>query len=190
MLWKSHIVSGGSLAGIAAGGWMTICNTSDRVYERMMPVAYGAYRFLFPTMNPVLKTMMILTCLGGYVVGTLAPDADNPNSMVGRRFYIPVGHRVSLHSIWPVLIFACLGRLHVFLRPLIFFALGWLAHLICDSFSMRGVRFFWPISGASHRFRVYTTGEATEYIFVGFLFLIAVLFLVTGFFPGFIPERI
>lgn len=163
MMGKNHVLAGAGVAGAAWGFTRLAAGKSPFLGELVRPYAGFLKNFLFPDglAGPVLAG------LGGayaamYVLGTLGPDMDNPRSILGRRFHVPVEHRTILHSLWPVVAFLCASALRTWLRPMAAFAAGWTAHLICDSFSMEGVRFFWPFRTRRHIFRLYTTGETSE----------------------------
>lgn len=65
-----------------------------------------------------MSLFMLPVCLAAYFIGNLLPDIDNPDSLIGRFFYIPVEHRKWLHAIYLYLVIGALR----WLEPL--FALG------------------------------------------------------------------
>ena len=44
-----------------------------------------------------LTMFTIPACLAAYFLGTLLPDIDNPNSLLGRIIHVPVEHRTWFH---------------------------------------------------------------------------------------------
>lgn len=183
MMGKSHVVGGAGIAGIVCGGVRYGLRSSDAFYERAMPVLYHAGRFLFPYGTDgaagVLYAVFAAAC---FLFGTLAPDMDNPDSILGRRFYIPAGHRGIMHSVWPVVLLFAVSCAAGPLRPLAFAAIGYSTHLLLDAPSATGIPLLWPFRGR-HRFRLYSTGEITEYIFLGFVLIVAGMCMFAGFRP-------
>ena len=123
-------------------------------------------------------------------LGALLPDIDEPHSWIGRRtrgisdiINKAFGHRGITHSLVAVgtitLIMTVLAVTLSF-PPVIagYFILGYLLHLIEDSFSKSGVAWLQPFSGRNFQsgFGVvyYTTGKAVE----SFLFLLLMIVLL------------
>ncbi len=104
-----------------------------------------------------------------YTLGLLLPDVDSETSTLGRRFHLPLGHRTWTHSLYPAIAFIVLG---IWLRPLLWLGLGYLAHLWCDSLSRQGICWLYPIPGFSgagdakvkngHWVKLYRTGGLSE----------------------------
>lgn len=123
-------------------------------------------------------------------LGAVFPDIDEPNSYIGRRMIgisnsmkVVFGHRGLIHSLTgliAVTFFFYLGHT-TFGLPLElvhWFAFGYLAHLIEDSFSKKGIAWLQPLS--KKRFQsgfnriYYNTGGILENI----LFVTATLILI------------
>ncbi len=112
----------------------------------------------------------------------LAPDIDEPESVIGRRLWVlalvfkyTVGHRTLSHSILGVLIgvgVALVAGVRVGIVSAV--GLGWGLHLVLDALS-GGVPLWWP---QSHR---WVLGRCTVYGVVDMLLL---LLAVTVFFAG------
>ena len=116
-----------------------------------------------------------------FLIGSVLPDIDNPNSVLGRFNPIPLGHRTITHAIWiPIILFLVGIKFHL----INFLALGYLLHILRDAASSQGVCFLWPFTkyidygnGAkiknNHRWYLYKTGSITETILVIILVCIA-----------------
>lgn len=141
---------------------------------------------------PMLVSSDSLT-IGNIVVlgiGALFPDIDHPDSFIGQR--VPLvsdgvrkvfGHRGIVHSVIGALCFTLLTRflIAVFDWPVewsTWFLIGFLAHLIEDSFSKHGIAWLRPIYNKNLQFGFkkiyYTTGGTSEYI----VFVLAVAVLI------------
>ena len=82
-----------------------------------------------------------------FFVGLLLPDIDLSGSTISRllHFYLPIGHRTWTHTIWILLLlFLCSFLTNS--MPLLCLTLGYFYHLFCDSLSVCGVCWFYPIS--------------------------------------------
>lgn len=102
-------------------------------------------------MMPQMAMSEGLLYTGCYGLGLLLPDIDNPNSLAGQYFYLPVGHRTITHTLYAVMPFLILG---LFLKPLLFLAAGYFLHLLADSASRCGVAWLHPYTG----YHIYPSG--------------------------------
>lgn len=135
----------------------------------------------------IMSSLLVLY-LAVYFVGTLLPDIDNPNSMLGRYIHIPIEHRTWLHAIYLYLIPAVLGW---FVHP----AFSWLffgvfVHLFWDSFSAAGNCWFYKLlsdykeygGGAkvkkNHVIKLYHAGEWSEYVLLFIIVAVTVISFV------------
>lgn len=85
----------------------------------------------------------ILLLLVLLLFGTLVPDICSPNSMLGRYFYLPVGHRTITHAIWiPI----ALLLMSINWNIVLYVFLGYILHLFYDSFSVMGVCYLYPLT--------------------------------------------
>ena len=183
MCGKNHVPGGIAIAGIAVGGIQCLLKSSEVFENQFGHIFQNSPEFLFPNEYGLLLQILIgFVSFCGFIVGTVVPDADHPESMIGRWIYIPVGHRGILHSIWPVLLLLFIGLGPAYLRPFVFFSAGYMAHLICDAFSASGVKFFWPVRVCRHRMKLYVTGETSERVFLFVLIACALALLIGGFF--------
>lgn len=153
---------------------------------------------------PVVQTMFFETdslsfwlfaiiSIAGFYIGTLMPDIDNPNSMLGKFLHLPIEHRTWTHAIWLPII---LSLLAIMQRWLSWLVLGYMLHLIWDNFSRGGVCFLYPIkkyrhfgdSGAKikdgHFLYLYRTGQMSEGIVVGVVGIVTILILILSIIYG------
>jgi inner membrane protein len=147
-------------------------------------------------------------CLGepvlGAVVGGIGaalPDIDHPGSLIGRRIkplsvllFELFGHRGLIHTVWAAIIFSSflsiltaasvtysgfsellsINSIHIFT----YLFLGFVSHLILDSFTPSGIRPWLPfiLNGYFARFNEFRgkiiTGSSTEGIIAGVCTLI------------------
>lgn len=141
----------------------------------------------------------ILWIVGGFLLfllGTLLPDIDSENSLLGRYIHIPIEHRTWLHTMWIPMIFLIVS---IWYPILIWLGLGYMIHLFWDSFSYCGVCYFYPISkyrrygnGAKvkqkHLFKLYRAGKSSEYVFISMIVILTLALLVMGIRQGlFLP---
>ena len=122
-----------------------------------------------------------------FLLGTLLPDSDSRESMLGRYFYMPVKHRTWTHTVY---LLAPLIALYYVHHAFAWFALGYFLHLFWDSLSACGVAWFRPMSGyrvyaggakvkKGHWLKLYTAGAVSEHIFVAII-LALTLYLVAA----------
>ena len=120
-----------------------------------------------------------------YTFGTLLPDIDSSNSLLGRWFYLPVEHRGATHTMWALGILLLAG---VGLPLVIPVAVGYFVHLWMDDLSRSGICWWYPISqyreyNGGGRIKkgfhlwIYRTGKPSEYVFVTLLVVTALLML-------------
>lgn len=122
--------------------------------------------------NFSIETVLIATTAG--IVGSLVPDIDEPNSIVGKKVKLlsrPVkaifGHRGIIHT--PIFLLG-LAYLLSFLRAYIpgeyewmfnlafwCFIAGYVSHLLLDMFTPQGIMLFFPLS--SLRVRIIGIGD-------------------------------
>lgn len=186
MMGKSHIVVNTcSLIILESGLLLTQYAYHGVGSELLKNGATIVSRFVFP--KPIFSMYMLL-CLLLFYLGTLLPDIDSKNSLLGRFIYLPVKHKTWTHTIYgPFLIFV--GS--VWYLMLFWLGLGYILHLFWDSLSYCGVCFFYPFSkyreynsGAkvkvNHKFKIYRTGKTSEYVVVAVLVTLTGVLLVWG----------
>lgn len=112
----------------------------------------------------------LITYLSVGLIGALAPDIDEPESFVGKR--VPIvshiikmlfKHRGVVHSLISIpfiifMIFVINGLLLTLSRDILisfnvglFFIIGWSLHLLEDSFSKSGIKWFLPFNNKSFK---------------------------------------
>lgn len=158
---------------------------------KSVPVIHNLCESILNIMTPhTTSTILLCAWWAGAVflfyLGTLFPDCDSKNSILGRVFHIPVEHRTWTHAIWlPIILLIC-----SFWVPILsYFCVGYFLHLFWDNLSVGGVCFLYPITKykhygntsakikRGHLIKLYRTGKISEYIVVGIL--IAVTIAVT-----------
>lgn len=187
MLGKNHAISATSVAVIGKltydygvqNQWVppTVQEFCNQVYQR----AVQPLESLGITNQILLWTLLFVL----YIFGTLLPDVDSPNSLLGRWIYIPVEHRGATHTIWAlgILALATIG-----LPIVIPIVVGYFVHLWLDDLSRSGICWWYPISGyreynggarvkKGFHLWIYRTGQPSEYVFVTLLVVTALLML-------------
>lgn len=117
-------------------------------------------------------------------VGSLLPDIDHPGSFLGKRNKIAsgitnktLGHRGGTHSLLGAVIVFILGTIVQFhylsasgQNMTFWLMLGYLMHLVEDSFSREGIHWLWPYKKKRKRTKLvyYTTGGIGEHLVLGF----------------------
>lgn len=126
-------------------------------------------RFVAAETYPLTISMMVLC----FALGTVLPDIDSESSTLG-RYITPISraipHRTFTHTIWAVLVIAGFSWYFesVYLLAL---ALGYAVHIVEDSFSQMGIRWFYPVSvrnikqGSRFPFAYETGGFAESLMF-------------------------
>ena len=117
-------------------------------------------------------------------IGSLLPDIDHPSSFLGKRNKIAsgitnktLGHRGGTHSLLGAVIVFVLGTVIQFhylsasgQNVTFWLLIGYLMHLIEDSFSKEGIHWLWPYKKKRKRTKLvyYTTGGIGEHLVLGF----------------------
>lgn len=99
-----------------------------------------------------------------FTLGSILPDIDSEDSTIG-RYILPISrvipHRTVTHTAWIVILLFLLAWLFqsFYLSAL---ALGYFLHIIQDSFSDKGIRWFYPLPKLSYE--VGGLGETVAFI--------------------------
>lgn len=157
---------------------VTLVTSCITYSEKFTPTLINAYDSVFNyifdgDLSPVNVGAIILL----FILGSLLPDIDSPESLVGRFIYLPFEHRTWTHTIWVVLI---LGLASIKYRLLAIVCLAYFLHLCFDSLSKCGVCWIYPISKyrkygshakvkEGHKLHLYGSRNHGEYIIVGVL---------------------
>ena len=177
----SRIATGHAVTfwGIDVKNLYTFCNI-DTVMWKFLGFDYFTGNF-FQSSKIIIS---LLICFVFAIIGTLFPDCDSEKSLLGRIFHIPVEHHTLTHAIYFALLFLFIGY---YCYPIAWFGLGWLIHEFMDSFSKCGNAYLYPIVSyrkyggyakvkkGIHLFKLYRTGQASEYIFVAFIITMCVI---------------
>ena len=116
------------------------------------------------------------------LLATLLPDIDTGFSTLGKRketqiVRFLVKHRGILHSLTFCILVSLVLAIFLPILALPFF-LGYSIHLFADSFSIEGIRPFWPLK-ISSKWKIRTGGLIETNVFILFLILdLLVLFFV------------
>ena len=128
--------------------------------------------FLTRTTKPILFIPVVL-------FASLFPDIDSTASSIGRKIIfrplqIGLEHRGVIHS---YTICILLSILIAFFYPVLAlpFFMGYSFHLFADSFTVQGIRPFWPLKGVSKGF-ITTGGTVEKTIFYTFVIVDLVFF--------------
>lgn len=114
------------------------------------------------------------------LIATLLPDADSKFSKLGRkRSFRPlqffVNHRGILHSFTFLILASIFFALFIPVVVLPFF-LGYGVHLLADSFTVNGIKPFYPLKKTSSG-KVRTGGKSETSVFVAFVLADLFLFM-------------
>ena len=115
------------------------------------------------------------------LIATVIPDLDTGFSSWGRHLiFRPLQfltkHRGIFHSFTFAVLVAVVLAIFWPVASLGFF-IGYGIHVICDSFTVEGVRPFWPFKSKSSGF-ITSGGRVEESLFFGLIFVDIVLFFV------------
>ncbi len=147
----------------------------------MMYYTHMAFAFLMALFAyPFSPKIPLLWYLGLALFGALLPDIDHKKSMISKWFY-PLAviitflfrHRGMVHSLLFMTGFSLLVYYYVGLPFAVPLALGFLSHIIIDSFTVHGINYLYPLT----TFKVsgfIETGKAGEFV----LFLVLLVLIV------------
>ena len=184
MMGRSHIISHTAFAGILLNTGLVLQNYTGRLSEWVQPIGAVSLAWFASAATDIPYGLGYGLAVGLFLIGSLLPDIDSPNSLLGRYVHLPIGHRTWTHSVW---FFLPLVVLAYFIPVLSYLGLGYGLHLLMDSVSRCGVAFFYPFSnyltypgGAmvkkNHRMKLYRTKHWTEATVVVLLVLVSIGF--------------
>ena len=132
---------------------------------------------------------LLIVC--GMLIGSLLPDIDTPKSKIGRKVPVTshllgffIGHRTLFHSLavpvfLSILTFWVKRMGSVSLFPVLFLVgsvtLGYILHIILDSFTKEGVPLLYPFSDHCFGFKLVREGGVIDYLLGFVLFVLAAL---------------
>lgn len=190
MMGKNHIITNFSNVISLYTGLKLV----EQVYGSQMPFIVSVVRF---NEDLLLRgcgvSLWVNLSLGAcfLFVGSILPDIDSPNSLLGRYLYLNFfKHRGWLHTIWFILPFFLCGLRFL---PLLWLSLGMFLHLFWDNLSYGGICFFRPnyitySSGAmvkrGHFLKLYRVGDISETIIVSLIVILTIVIVYFGFKNG------
>lgn len=115
------------------------------------------------------------------LIATVLPDLDSGFSSWGRHLiFRPLQfftkHRGIIHSFTFGVLISVILAVFWPIASLGFF-IGFSVHLICDSFTIKGIRPFWPLKMKSSGF-ILSGGRVEESLFFSLIFINIVLFFI------------
>ncbi|MEK6896081.1 MAG: metal-dependent hydrolase [Nanoarchaeota archaeon] len=139
-------------------------------------LAIAFFAALFLLNNVTYKFTFIVVTL----IATMLPDIDSAFSTIGkhkiaRPIQMLTKHRGFVHSFTLCLGLSILFALYLPVLALPFF-LGYAMHLLADSFTVEGIRPFWPFRSVS-KGMLRVGGSIEQAIFIGFCIVDLVLFV-------------
>lgn len=147
MLGKTHAITTTStgLLGIYGLYHVTQTVSTDIWYGSMTHKFVDLLGLDFELVGIPLVIMLIISSLG-LLLGSLLPDVDSKRSILGR--FVPfvediIGHRTYTHTIWVALLLSGLAY-YVDIMFLWMVVVGYIFHIIQDSFSIQGVDWLYP----------------------------------------------
>lgn len=177
---KGHLISNTCSLALLAVGFDAAVNHCDNTY--VSDFIQNVSNWCIPHASIAHTALGLLL----FYFGTLLPDCDSKNSMLGKIMHIPVEHRTITHAVWiPIGLFV----LSIMYRPLLCLVLGYMLHLLWDNLSKCGVCYFWPVSkykyfgnsGAKikkkHIFYLYRTCSSSEYVLLSILVMITIILI-------------
>jgi len=165
----NHLITGTFISTVVLTTDIHLLKSSN---ETVVHVGEVIKDFFIPKTltTPVLMILYIVAGVLLIWLGTIFPDCDQHTSMVGRVIHIPVAHRTWTHAVWIPTMFLIASYWVPILR---WFVLGYIEHIWCDSLSVGGICWLYPITRykqtGSGRYKrhlcmFYHTGEITETI--------------------------
>ena len=146
MMGRHHIITS---SAIKFAAWSM---ARQFLSDSTLPYSYQTIHDFFYAGPVLINTdvseyiwMLILNT--AFLIGVLLPDIDTKNSLLGRYIHLPFRHRAVMHSWIPVCILVILSIRFFWMRYVLF---GFLLHLLEDSFSTEGIRFFTGIYRTQH----------------------------------------
>lgn len=184
MMGRNHLLSHTATAAIATNTAFYFGQYQGRFADIIQPLGQKPLAWFASAVTDMPYGLGYGLAAVLFMVGSLLPDVDSPNSMLGRKFHLPIGHRTWTHSVW---FFVPLVVASIFLPILSYLTVGYGLHLFMDAFSRCGVAFFYPFSkyltypsGAmvkkNHHLKLYRTKHWTELLTVAVLVIGAIGF--------------
>lgn len=114
------------------------------------------------------------------LLASALPDIDTGHSSIGRKWYLRpmqffTAHRGVMHSLTVCIIISLAFAFYIPVLALPFF-LGYSLHLLGDSFTIDGIRPFWPFKKEVEG-RIRTGGIVDDGIYYSFILISVILFV-------------
>ena len=197
MTGKHHILvsSTAFASAVALDGYaFRIAESTNNIYPQQLLLKHFFINYFYPD-SVLLSGEFIILCWSAiifalYILGSLLPDIDSKNSIIGRKIHLPLEHRTWTHSVWAILILFIASIFFVLLRPVL---VGYIMHMLEDTPSACGICWLYPFhnyieyeSGAKiakgHKFKLYRTSDLSESIFVfGIIAIFVIIIWLCGF---------
>lgn len=149
MMGRHHIIVGSFMAAPAVVTVMKIA-ASESVAA---PVAQAVVSWCLPQSSPLFVVLAVVL----FVVGCIAPDADQRHSLAGRWVHLPLVHRGWTHTVW-ALGLVTLVSLWEPTRCLWALSAGMLTHCLLDSVSRAGLVWCYPFT----QYKIITLGTGSR----------------------------
>ncbi len=173
MRGTNHSIMGLTTLGYGAiTGYLFL--TDDNISRQVKDCTVAVRDFLFDNGNLSVYVFYPLIFIL-YMLGCLLPDIDYPYSRIGRIIYLPIKHRTWTHAIYVPAVLLIIG---IYVRCVFWLGLGYLVHLICDSFSASGISWFYPHKNRHHICKLYTTSHISETIVVFMYIILLIVYCV------------
>lgn len=97
------------------------------------------------------------------ILGSMFPDVDTPYSKSGKIFplWILFKHRGVTHTLLSAIILS-IPIIYINKYYALSFFIGYILHLITDTFTPTGVKWFYPFKDKSYTFKLIKTGSIEE----------------------------
>lgn len=172
MMGRNHVVANVGTMGVVMAAGAVLSGYSGKGCQYIQDGLNVIKQGFLAGYDSIGKVPGIALIIGLFIFGTLLPDIDSPNSILGRHVKVPGPHRTWTHTFWALAAISLFRILHV---SFAWMALGYFLHLFYDSFSRAGVCWFWPIekyrrygNGAmvkrGHKLKIYRAGQPSEYV--------------------------
>jgi len=137
--------------------------------------------FLIALLLPVVNNKLIFCAV--VLIASLLPDIDAARSHIGyRKIFRPlqwiVKHRGMIHSFTLCVIISLVFAFYIPVLALPFF-LGYSFHLLADSFTVEGIRPFWPLNKEIEG-NIRVSGKS-EAIILGMIIIFSIILVIRWF---------
>lgn len=175
MMGKNHVIVNASITIAGTTCCAALAASSSDAISRMNR---GLLSLGFPESLSLNLDKGLLLSFPAYLLavaimlwlGSLMPDIDSKDSLLGRHLHLPIKHRTWTHSAWALIIPIFIS---IYVPVFRFFVIGYGLHIALDAVSAAGVCFWYPFTkyreypnGAfvarGHFLKLYKAGEKSE----------------------------